>query len=166
MYICIHTYDTLLRTHWRLSKIFKANNKCVWSNVFWYVKMWKYLYSETLFNTLFIEIKQKCLKKFPDDKINVTKNALVFLSRAPTQHIFTFNLWFLYKLKHEIHRSKSMCGIFHFQFRLVFIEVYVFFKKIMNCLTLKNHNFFLNKNNRKATNSFAHIPLIFKLQQD
>ena len=31
------------------------------------------------------------LKTFPSDKINVTKYALFFLSRAPTHHSFTFN---------------------------------------------------------------------------
>ena len=36
------------------------------------------------------------LKKFPSDKINDTKNALFFLSQAPTHHSFTFDLRFLY----------------------------------------------------------------------
>ena len=36
----------------------------------------------------------------------------------------------------------------------------------MESLTLKGHNSFQNKNNRKATNSFAPRLLIFKLQQD
>ena len=31
-------------------------------------------------------------KKFPSDKINVTKNALFFLLQALTHHSFTFNL--------------------------------------------------------------------------
>ena len=35
----------------------------------------------------------------------------------------------------------------------------------MDSLTLKRHNSFQNKNNRKATHSFAHRPLFFKLQQ-
>ena len=34
----------------------------------------------------------------------------------------------------------------------------------MDPLTLKRHNFFQNKNDRKATHSFAPRPLIFKLQ--
>ena len=34
------------------------------------------------------------LKKCSSDKINVTKNALFFLSKAPTHHSFTFNLQF------------------------------------------------------------------------
>ena len=66
------------------------------------------------------------LKKIPPDKINGTKNALVFLSRAPTHHSFTFNLQFLYELKHKVRLSKTFCAIFHFRFRFVFIKVYIF----------------------------------------
>ena len=36
----------------------------------------------------------------------------------------------------------------------------------MDVLTLKRHNSFQNKNNTKATHSFAPRPLIFKLQQE
>ena len=36
----------------------------------------------------------------------------------------------------------------------------------MNSLTLKCHNSFQNKNNRKATHSFAPRPLIFMFQQE
>ena len=53
--------------------------------------IYKYVYSESVFNTLYIEITQM-LKKFSSDKVNGTKNALLFLSRAPTHHSFTFNL--------------------------------------------------------------------------
>ena len=35
----------------------------------------------------------------------------------------------------------------------------------MNSLTLKRHNSFRNKNDRKATHSFAPGPVIFKLQK-
>ena len=52
------------------------------------------------------------LKKFPSDKINVTKNA--HPSRAPTHHSFTFNSRLLYELKHKVHLSKSVYQIFHF----------------------------------------------------
>ena len=61
------------------------------------------------------------LKKFPSDQANVTKNAFFILLRAPTHHNFTFNSQFLYELKHMVHLSKTMGGIFHFRFRLVFI---------------------------------------------
>ena len=66
------------------------------------------------------------LKKIPSDKINFTKNALFLLSRAPTHHSFTFNLRFLYELKGKVCLSKTVCVIFHFRFRVVFIKVYVF----------------------------------------
>ena len=66
------------------------------------------------------------LKKLPSDKINDTKNALFFFSRTPTHHSFTFDLRFLYELKHKVRLSKTMCGIFHFRFRFVFIKVYIF----------------------------------------
>ena len=66
------------------------------------------------------------LKKVPSDKINGTKNALFFLSRAPAHHKFTFNLRFLYELKHKVRLSKTVCGIFHFRFRFIFIKVYIF----------------------------------------
>ena len=66
------------------------------------------------------------LKKFPSDKINVTKNALFVLSRAPTHHSFTFNSQFLYELKHMVYFSRTMCGIFHLRFRFVFIKLYIF----------------------------------------
>ena len=65
------------------------------------------------------------LKKFPSDKINSTKNALFFLLRAPTHHSFTFNLRFLYELKHKVRLFKKVCGIFHFRFRFFFIKAYI-----------------------------------------
>ena len=52
-----------------------------------YFDMSKYIYSESLFNPIFIEIK----KKYLPDKINVTKNALIFLSWPPIHCNITFN---------------------------------------------------------------------------
>ena len=66
------------------------------------------------------------LKKISSDKINGTKNAPLFLLRAPTHYSFTFNLRFLYELKHKVRLSKSVGRIFHFRFRFVFIKVYIF----------------------------------------
>ena len=66
------------------------------------------------------------LKKFPSDEINGTKNALFFLSRAPTHHSFTFNLRFLYELKYKVCLSETVRWIFHFRFRFLTIKVYVF----------------------------------------
>ena len=97
-----------------------------------------YTYSESLFNTLCIEIK-----KNPSEKMNFTKNAPFFLSRAPTHHRFTFNSQFLCEMKRKVHLSEAVCGIFHFRFRLVFIKACIFVQ--LNSWTLpllKRHNSF------------------------
>ena len=115
------TTNCFLRIHWRLSTILETSNKSAWSNVSWYVKVcifWNCIQYIIHWD------KTQILKKFPSEKINVTKNALFFLSRAPTHHIFNFNLRFLYELKHKVRLSKKVCGIFHFQFRSVFNKVY------------------------------------------
>ena len=66
------------------------------------------------------------LKKFSSDKLNGTKNALFFILQVPTHHSFTFNLQFLYELKHKIRLSKNVCGVFPFRFPFVFIKIYIF----------------------------------------
>ena len=120
----------------------------------WYVKVnifWKFI---------------QCIvhwDKKNDKKIflwNFPKNVLFFLSRAPTHYSFTFFSQFLYELKQKFHPSKTVCWIFHCWFRLVFST------KSMDPLTSKHHSSFQNKNNRKATHTFAPKPLIFKLQQE
>ena len=69
------------------------------------------MYSESLFNT---NNKTQIIKKFPSDKINITKMYPFFLLRAPTHYSFTFNSRFLYELKHKVHISKSVgFSIFH-----------------------------------------------------
>ena len=121
---CKSVLNICLKIHWswKLSTILKASNKSVWSNVFRYVKVcisWKFIQYTIHWD------KTKMLKQFPSDEISNTKNALFFLSRAPTHHSFTFNLRFLYELKHKVRLSKTVCGIFHFRFRFVFIKVYI-----------------------------------------
>ena len=66
------------------------------------------------------------LKGFPTDKINVTKNALLFFSRAPTHSSFSFDSQLLYSLKHKVHFSKAVCGIFPFSVLSPFFIVYIF----------------------------------------
>ena len=72
------------------------------------------------------------LKMFFSDKVTVQK--MRFFSRAPSHHSFTFNLQFLYELKHKIRLSKTVCGMFHFRFPFVFIKLYIFASQ--NALTL------------------------------
>ena len=59
-------------------------------------------------------------------KVSDTNNNPFFLSRAPTHHSFTFNLRFSYELKLKVCLSKTVCGIFFFLFRFVFVKVYIF----------------------------------------
>ena len=89
---------------------------------FWYVKVW--LFWKCIQYTIHWD-KTQLLIKFPSDKINGRKNALFFLSRTPVHHSFTFNLRFLYALKHKVRLSKTACGIFRFWFCFVFIKAYV-----------------------------------------
>ena len=65
-----------------------------------------------------------------------------------------------------VHLFKTVCGIFHFQFNFAsFLLKFKFlFNKKHGVLTLKRHNSFQNKNNRKPTYSFTPRPLAFKLQ--
>ena len=53
----------------------------------------------------------------------------ILLSRAPTHHSFAFNFRFLDELKNKVRLSKTVCGIFHFRFRFVFIKVYIFLQQ-------------------------------------
>ena len=61
------------------------------------------------------------LNKFSSHKINGSKTALSFLSRAPT-----LDLQFLYELKQKVRLSETRCRILHFRRRFVFIKVYIF----------------------------------------
>ena len=117
---------TCLRIHWRLSTILKTSIKSVWSNVFWHVKV--YIFSKFVQYTIHWD-KTQMLKKFPSDKIDVTKNALSFISRAPTHHRFISNSQFLCELTPKVYISETECEIFRFQFRIIFIKVYFLFHK-------------------------------------
>ena len=61
---------------------------------------------------------------------------------------------------------KTWVGFSIFDFVSFFLKLCFCSTKIMDSFTLKRHNSFLNKNNSKATRSFALRPLIFKLQQE
>ena len=69
--------------------------------------------------------KHKSLK-IPFGQNKRYKNDLFLLLQAPNHHSFTYNFRFLYKLKRKVFLSKSVRGIFHFQFSFVFIKVYIF----------------------------------------
>ena len=64
------------------------------------------------------------LKKFPSDKINGTRHALFFF--RDLQLITVLLLIRDSYMSGIIRLSKTVCGIFHFRFRFVFIKVYTF----------------------------------------
>ena len=66
--------------------------------------------------------KTQIFKKSPSKKKRCKKCPFFFLSRVPTYHSFTFNLRFLYDPKHKVCLPKTMCRIFHFRIRFVFIK--------------------------------------------
>ena len=59
----IYKHNTL-RIHWGLSTILKTSKQSTWTNFFDIEKVYIYIYSESLFNILYIEVKYKCLKSF------------------------------------------------------------------------------------------------------
>ena len=102
-----------LRIRRTLSTILKTRKRSVWSNVFWYAKVC--IFWKCIQYSIHWDITQM-LKKILRANWNRTKNALFFLSRAPTHHSFTCNLWFSYELKHKVRLSKTMRGILHLHF--------------------------------------------------
>ena len=73
------------------------------------------------------------------------------LLRAPTHHRFTFDLRFLFEMKHKVDLFKSVWRIFHFRFLyFIFIIIYVFDQQ----------------KTWKGTHSFAFKSSIFKLQKE
>ena len=78
------------------------------------------------------------LKKSPSGKINGTKDALFFLSRAPTHHRFTFNLRFLHELKHTRSVSLKLCVEFPMFDSVSFLLKFIFlFSKIHGLFDIK-----------------------------
>ena len=115
-----------------------------------------YIFWKFIQYTMHWDKTQIIIKNFPSKKVTVTKNAL-FFSRAPTHQSFTFDLQLLYELKNMTHVSKTVYGLFNFQFRLIFIKVHIFVQQ--KTWTLKRHNFFQNYINRKATHSFWRLKI-------
>ena len=83
-------------------------------------KLWSHLLKKSLrmHFKAFLDFKNKQKISFGQNKRD--KNALFLW--APTHHSFTFNLRFIYELKHKVPLSKTVCWIYHFWFRLVFVK--------------------------------------------
>ena len=77
---------------------FKNKQSILWSNMFWYVKVcifWKCIQYTMHWS------KTQMLKKFPSEKINGTKNAILFSLASSKSSQFYFNLRFLHELSHK-----------------------------------------------------------------
>ena len=61
-------------------------------------------------NYLLKDLKTCKPKKFPNSKKNTAKKSHFYISRAPTQHTFIFNLRFFYELKQMAPVSKTCLG--------------------------------------------------------
>ena len=105
-------------------------------NVFTILKPRKKVYVVLFFNMHILKVWtiQK-LTKFPSDKINGTKNALFFISQAPTDYSFLLVCDSYMILK--VRLSKNFCGILISSFVFLFIKMH-------SSLTLKHHNSFQN----------------------
>ena len=141
-----------LRIRWRLSTILKTSKKSVWSNVFWYVKVC--IFWKCIQHTIHWD-KTQMLKTFPSEKINGTQTAFFFFYELQLITVL-FLICNSYMSWSTRFVSKSVCGIFHFRFRFVFIKAYIFFStKWMDFLILKRHNSFQKYNSRKVTHTFT-----------
>ena len=117
---------------------FWNKQKSVWRYAFWYVKV--FIYWKYIFKTLYIEIKNKCLK-FPLEKINGKKKCPLF---------------FLYIGWNTRFVSLKQCVGFSIFSSVLFSQKFIFlFNKMHGTFHFKRHISFQNWNNRKATHSFA-----------
>ena len=104
-------------------------------------------YSESLVNTLYTKNtkhKTQMLRKnsFEQNKRCIECSFFSFASSNLSQfYRFTFSSQFLYELKHKVHLSRCVYGIYHF----FFLSLYFCLIKNMDSLTLKRHNSFQKK---------------------
>ena len=150
----------MLRIHEKLSIILKTSKKCMR----WWFLICKGMHILKVYSIHYTLRQNTNVKKNCFGQNKRYKNALFFLSWAPAHHSFTFNLWFLYKLKYMVRLCKTVCGIFDsVSFLLKFIFL---FNKMHGLFDFKTSNSFQNENNKKATHIFAPRPLISKLQEE
>ena len=110
--------------------------------------------------------KTRTLKKFPSDKTNVTKNALFFF-RGPQLITVLLSIRKYYTSWSTSFFSLKLCVGFSIFDSVLFLLNFKFFStESMDSMTLKHHNSFQNKNNKKTTPRFSPRHFIFKLQQE
>ena len=122
--------------------------------------MWKYVYSESIFNTLYIEIKHKSLKTL--DKINSTKMPLFSFASSNTVLLLICDS---YKCWSTRFVSLKQCvGFSIFDSVLFLLKFMVLFHRMQGLFDFKTSIPFKIKIIENP-HSFAPRPLTFKLQQ-
>ena len=87
--------------------------------------MQKYVYSENVFNTLYIEIKHKSWKNALRTKLTVQKMPSLFFPELQLITVLLLICDFSMGWGARFV-SLKLCGIFHFRFSFVFVKVYIF----------------------------------------
>ena len=103
-------------------------------------KQKSYVYSESVFNALYIEAKHKYLKNFLWTKWMVPKK--LFFRIVPTHHSFTFNLWLFYEPKYIRLISLKLCVEFSIFDSISFLLKFIFLvNKMYGLFNLKTSQF-------------------------
>ena len=131
----------LLRIHGRLSTVLKTSNKVHEAMFF---DMSKYVYSESLFNKLYFEIKHKCEKNFFRTKKAVQKMPSFFFRELQLTTVLLLIRESYMSWSTRFVSLKLGAGFSIFDSALFLLNFIFFLTRSMNFLTLKRHNSFQN----------------------
>ena len=125
-------------------------------NKYFLIHIKKYAFSESVFNTLYIEIKHK-FEKISLGQNKRYKNALFFFREVHliTDLLLTCDSYMSWSTRFV---SLKLCAGFSIFDSVLFLSLYFYSTKCMRSLTLKRHNYFRNKNDRKATQFCSQAP--------
>ena len=136
-----------LKIHLKAFSDFKKKQKCVRSNVFWYVKVcifWKCIQYIIHWD------KTQILNKFVSDKLNGAKYVPFFFASC---NLSQFDFWFAILIWGEANVSIKLCVRFSIFDSASFLWKFIsLFNEVDGSLdSLKRYNSFQNLNNRKVT---------------
>ena len=115
-----------LRIHWILLTFLKISNKSVWGNVL-HVKVyifWKFIQYTIHWG------KNRMLKKISFEQNKRYKKCTLFSITSSNSSQLYFQFAILIQAEaHVVRLSKTVCGIFHFWFPVVFVKLFFLFNK-------------------------------------
>ena len=115
----------------------------------------KFIYSESVFNKLYIEINHKCQKNFIRTKKTVQKVSSFFFRELQLIRVLLLICDFYMGWSARFISLKLCVRFSIFVSVSLLLKFILFFNKCIDSLTLKRHNSFQNKSNRKVIHSFA-----------